>query len=40
FNLAFIGNNNLFIEEQSKTSNNRAQRWTSGNHDYNPTNLI
>ncbi|CAG8714745.1 32773_t:CDS:10, partial [Racocetra persica] len=34
------GNNNLFIEEQSKTSNNRAQRWISGNHDYNPASLI
>ncbi|CAG8619359.1 11924_t:CDS:1, partial [Racocetra persica] len=39
-NLAFIGNNDSFIEEQSKVSNNMARWSASGNHDYNPARLV
>ncbi|CAG8637790.1 16015_t:CDS:2, partial [Racocetra persica] len=38
-NPAFIGNNDSFIEEQSKVSNNIARWSASGNHDYNPARL-
>ncbi|CAG8776529.1 172_t:CDS:2, partial [Racocetra persica] len=39
-NLAFIGNNVSFIEEQSKVSNNMARWSASGNHDYNLARLV